>query len=191
MRIHWVRALGTITMFLAAGIYPLRAQQTKPPAPQLELSTPAFSDGGMIPPKYTCEGKPSAVSPELHWTNAPKETASFALIFHDSDAHPGKGMFDVTHWMLWNVPATVDQLPEGVPAKATLPDGMIQGKNVRGAVGYRGPCAPVGKPHHYTFELYALDRKLGLSPDATRAELLKAMDGHIIGAATYTGLFHR
>jgi len=196
MRITAVRPLITLVFLLAASICSAAAQQATPPpaanlGPQLKLMTPAFSDGGDIPMKYTCAAKPSAVSPAIQWTDAPKETASFALILHDPDAHPNKGMSDVTHWMLWNVPATAAQLPEGVPANVKLEDGTLQGKNVRGANAYQGPCPPAGKPHHYTFELYALDQKLDLAPDATRADLLRAMDGHIIGKAVYIGLFHQ
>ena len=196
MRITAVRPLITLVFLLAAGICPAAAQQATPPSPaspgpQLKLMTPAFSDGGDIPVKYTCAAKPSAVSPAFQWTGAPKETASFTLIFHDPDNHPNKGMFDVTHWLLWNLPATAAQLPEGVPANAKLEDGAIQGKNVRGENAYRGPCPPPGKPHHYTFELYALDQKLDLAPDATRADLMRAMDGHIIAKAVYIGFFHQ
>jgi Raf kinase inhibitor-like YbhB/YbcL family protein len=72
-----------------------------------------------------------------------------------------------------------------------MDDGAIQGKNVRGVNGYQGPCPPPGKPHHYTFELYVLDNTLDLGPDASRADVMKAMDGHIIGKAVYVGFFHR
>ena len=84
---------------------------------------------------------------------------SFALIFHDTDAAPAKGAMDVTHWILWNIPASATQLPAGVQPD-TSPDGIQQGKNVRGVNGYQPPCPPVGaRPHHYVFELYALDAK--------------------------------
>jgi len=98
---------------------------------------------------------------------------------------------DVTHWMIWNMPATLTQLSEAIPANPAMPDGTIQGKNIRGANGYLGPCPPAGKPHHYTFELYVLDTKLDLGADASRADVLKAMDGHIIGKAVYVGYFHQ
>jgi Raf kinase inhibitor-like YbhB/YbcL family protein len=189
-----LRLLAVLTFLLPLGLVPASAQQGNMPAtrpPQLKLTTPAYSDGGEIPVKYTCAAKPSAVSPLLEWTDVPKDTATFALIFHDMDAQPNKGVTDVTHWMVWNIPADAHQLPEGVPATPQSADGMIQGKNIRGETGYRGPCAPPGKPHHYTFELYALDQKLDLGPDATRADLLKAMDGHIIGKSAYVGMFHQ
>ena len=100
--------------------------------------------------------------------------------------------YDVTHWFIWNIPASAKELPEGVAAGSDLPDGSHQLK--RGnppAAGYFGPCAPAGPNHHYTFELYALDSKLDLGADATRADAMKAMDGHILGAAVYIALFHR
>ena len=145
----------------------------------------------ILPVKYTCAAKPSFVSPALQWSNVPKGTASFTLIFHDPDAQPGKGISDVTHWIVWNIPATATQLPEGVAASPKMDDGTIQGKNIGGVNGYQGPCPRPGNPHHYTFELYALDQKVDLAPDAPRADVLKAMDGHIIGKAVYIGFFHQ
>jgi Raf kinase inhibitor-like YbhB/YbcL family protein len=195
MRITVVQSFRALALLMVAGLLPVAAQQGAPPAappgPQFLMSSPAYSDGGEIPVKYSCSAKPSAVSPALEWTNVPKGATSFTLIFHDPDAHPGKGMSDVTHWIVWNIPATVTQLPEGVAASPKMDDGAIQGKNIRGVNGYQGPCPPPGKPHHYTFELYVLDTTLDLGPDASRADVLKAMDGHIIGKAVYVGFFHR
>ena len=94
--------------------------------------------------------------------------------------------------MIFNIPGTARDLPEGVPANATLADGTINAKNLRGAVGYMGPGAPPPGPHHhYTFELFALDTKLDLGADATRADVLKAMQGHIVQKAVLVGRFHR
>lgn len=184
-----------VALLLAAGLLPAAAQQAPPAAapqgPQFMMSSPAYSDGGEIPVKYSCSAKPAAVTPALEWMNAPKGAASFTLIFHDPDAHPGKGMMDVTHWIVWNIPASSTGLPEDVPAGPKMADGAIQGKNIRGVNGYQGPCPPPGKPHHYTFELYVLDNTLDLGPEASRADVLKAMDGHIIGNAVYVGFFHR
>jgi Raf kinase inhibitor-like YbhB/YbcL family protein len=203
MRTKSVQQYLTLAFLLAAAISPAAAQQPAPPAaapaapaapagPPFLLTTPAYADGAEIPTKFTCAAKENMTSPLLQWTNPPKDTASFALLLHDPEAHPGKGMFDVTHWILWNVPGTATQLPEGVKPNPQLPDGTQQGKNIRGANGYQGPCAPPGKFHHYTYELYALDQKLTLdSGAATRADLLKAMDGHILGVGVYVGLFHQ
>lgn len=195
MRITIVQSVKALALLLAAGLLPAAAQQAAPPAapagPQFLMSSPSYSDGGEIPVKFSCSATPAAVSPSLQWTNVPKGAASFTLIFHDPDAHPAKGMSDVTHWIVWNIPATATQLPEGVAAGPKMEDGAIQGKNIRGVNGYQGPCPPPGKPHHYTFELYVLDNTLDLGPDASRADVLKAMDGHIIGKAVYVGFFHR
>jgi hypothetical protein len=98
---------------------------------------------------------------------------------------------DVTHWIFWNIPASSTAVAAGVKVDAS-PDGIVQGKNVRGVNGFQPPCPPLGAtPHHYTFEMYALDSKLDLPAGATRADLLKAMDGHVVGKATYAGLFGR
>jgi Raf kinase inhibitor-like YbhB/YbcL family protein len=195
MRISVTQSLQALALLVAAGMIPAAAQQAAPPAappgPQFLLSSPGYNDGADIPVKYSCSATPAAVSPALQWTNTPKGTASFTLIFHDPDAHPNKGMSDVTHWIVWNIPATATGLPENVPAAPKMDDGAIQGKNIRGVNGYQGPCPPPGKPHHYTFELYVLDNTLDLGPDALRADVMKAMDGHIIGKAVYVGFFHR
>jgi Raf kinase inhibitor-like YbhB/YbcL family protein len=119
-------------------------------------------------------------------------TQSFALLFHDPDAAPGKKYEDVTHWMAFNIPATAKELPAGVSADAKLADGTIQIKNTRGQVGYMGPGAGAAGPyHHYTFQLFALDTKLDLTESATRADVVKAMDGHILGVGVLSGRFHQ
>jgi Raf kinase inhibitor-like YbhB/YbcL family protein len=173
------------------GIAAAQQQQAAPPPPsKFKLTTSAYPEAAQIPNQYTC-ADPNVASPPLQWSNAPAATVSFALIFHDTDAAPAKGVMDVTHWILWNIPASSMQLPGNVKVDAS-PDGIVQGKNVRGANGYQGPCPPPGAtPHHYIFELYALDQKLDLPAGATRADLLKALDGHVVGKATYVGLFGR
>jgi len=122
----------------------------------------------------------------------PPNTATFALIMHDPDVALKRSTDDVLHWIVFNIPGTAKELPEGVPSNATLSDGTIQPKNSGGAVGYRGPGAPAAGPnHHYTWELFALDTKLDLTPEAARADVLKAMDGHILGKAVLVGRFKR
>ena len=185
---------GALSIFVTAAAVLATAQQPaqKAPArPGLTLTSPAFEDGGIIPNKYT-QADPNPVSPKLEWTNVPPNTASFALILHDPDVALQKKTDDVLHWMAFNIPGTAHELAEGLPADAKLPDGTIQAKNLRGAVGFMGPGAPAAGPHHhYTFELFALDTKLDLGPDATRADVLKAMDGHILGKGVLVGRFHR
>jgi hypothetical protein len=127
----------------------------------------------------------------VQWSDAPEGTASFALILHDTDAAPAKGAMDVTHWILWNIPANAAQLAPNMRPDVS-PDGILQGKNVRGVNGYQPPCPPAGaQPHHYIFELYALDTKLDLAAGSSRADLLRAMEGHVIGKASFTGIFRQ
>ncbi len=163
-----------------------------PARPGLTLTSTAFPDGSEIPVKYT-SAAPMPVSPELSWTNVPMGTETFVLLMHDPDVVFNKSdETDVTHWIVWNIPGTAHGLPENVPPTAQMPDGMIQGKNQGNVVGFRGPGAPaVGPPHHYTFELYALDTKLDLGPDASRADVMKAINGHILAKALYMGRFKR
>jgi len=162
-----------------------------PPGPGLTLTSPDFEDGGIIPNKYT-QAVPNAVSPKLDWTNVPMGTVSFALILHDPDVALMRKTDDVLHWMIFNIPGTATGLPGGVPADAKLADGSINAKNLRGGVGFMGPGAPPAGPyHHYTFELFALDIKLDLGPDASRADVLAAINGHILGKGVLEGRFHR
>lgn len=162
-----------------------------PQGPGLTLTTPDFTDGGTIPNKYT-SADPHPVNPELDWTNVPDGTVSFALILHDPDTALQRKTDDVLHWMVFNIPGTARQLKEGVGSDATLPDGTVQAKNLRGTPGFMGPGAPAAGPdHHYTFELFALDEKLDLGPDATRQQVIDAMQGHILGKGVLVGRFHR
>jgi Raf kinase inhibitor-like YbhB/YbcL family protein len=179
---------GVLTGLLTSGL--LAAQQQAPPPSKFKMTTSAWADGDWIPVQYTC-GVDGGSSPGVRWSDPPDGTASFAVVFHDMDAAPGKGSTDVTHWILWNIPAATAQLPAGIPPD-TSPDGMRQGKNIRGANGYQPPCPPVGaRPHHYVFELYALDAKLDLQAGASRSDLLKEMEGHVVGKASFVGVFGR
>jgi len=163
-----------------------------PPRPAMTLTSPAFPDGDPIPVKYTQAGE--QVSPKLDWTNTPPGTQSFLLHMHDPDVARNKTTETQVHWLVWNIPATATGLPEGVPKGADLPDGSHQ-TSASGPV-YRGPGAPAsGPPHHYTFEIYALDTKLDITPGAdafeTRTAVMKAVQGHVLGKAVYVGLFRR
>ena len=159
----------------------------------MTLTSSAFPDGGPIPAKYTQAEREA--SPPLAWSNAPEGAASFVLIVHDVDAAIGNGTDDMLHWMLWNIPATTTSLAERMPQGSQLPDGTRQ----ISATGpyYRGPgAAAAGPPHHYVFELFALDAALDVSavgapPPLTRAAVVAAMAGHIRGKAVYVGLFKR
>jgi Raf kinase inhibitor-like YbhB/YbcL family protein len=159
----------------------------------MTLTTAAWPDGGSIPVKYTQAG--DQVSPPLAWANVPDGIAGFVLIVHDVDAATGNGTDDILHWMLWNIPAAARSLPEAVPQGSQLPDGTRQ-ISASGPY-YRGPgAAAAGPPHHYVFELFALDAPLdvqavGASPAQTRAAVLAAMATHVRGKAAYTGVFKR
>ena len=177
---------------LALAAVPALAQTpARPPAgPGLTLTTTAFEDGGVIPVKYT-SADPKAVSPELKWTNMPNGTVTFALIFHDPDVALKRSTLDVLHGMWFNIPASTTSFAEGA-LTGSLTDGTVQAKNLRGQPGYMGPGAGAAGPmHHYTFELFALDTKLDLTADASRDDVLKAMDGHILGKAVLMGRFKR
>jgi Raf kinase inhibitor-like YbhB/YbcL family protein len=168
-----------------------RGRGRGPAQPGLTLTTTAFPDGGVIPGRFTASVD-NPVSPKLEWTHVPAGTVSFTLVMHDPDVARQRKTEDMLHWLVFNIPGSANGLPEGVPANPQLPDGTIQGKNGGGTVGYRGPGAPPQGPnHHYTWELFALDTKLTLGPDATRDQVLAAIDGHILGKAVLVGRFHR
>ena len=190
MRIAQTFAISASLLALGAGSAPGQAKKG-PAGPGLTIATTAFADGGEIPSKYT-QSDPNAVSPKLDWAHVPPNTVSFALILHDPDVALQRKTDDVLHWLIFNIPSTASGLQEAVPPTAQLSDGSVQAKNLRGGVGYMGPGAPAAGPHHhYTFELFALDTKLDLGPDATRADVLKAIDGHILGKGVLVGRFHR
>ena len=164
------------------------------PPPFAMMST-SIADGSFLAVKYTCAAGPAAVSPDLHWMNAPRDTAGFVLIVHDMEPRPRKGLDDILHWMVWNIPPTATQIPEAVPTNAQqLPDGSMQtngNPGQGGNAGYRPPCPPAGPSHHYAFELFAIDQKLNLPDAATRADVLKAMDGHILAHAALIAPYHQ
>lgn len=151
----------------------------------LTLSSPAFVDGGWIPAKYTCDGQD--ISPELNWTDVPAATESLALIFDDPDSTVGL----LNHWIVFNVPAGVRQLTEDAAAQGQFPTGALQGKNGLGSVGYVGPCPPNEPVHHYVFTLYALDSSLDLATGASKKDVVKAIQGHVLGYGRLAGVFQR
>lgn len=145
----------------------------------IQIVCPAFASGESIPKKFTCEGQD--VSPPLVWSNLPDGTAGLALIVDDPDAPAG----DWVHWLLYNLPANLTTLPEGAKGVG------VEGVNSWGSRGYRGPCPPRGKTHRYVFKLYALSQALGLKPGASKAEVAKAMRGHILAEGQVIGRFTR
>lgn len=149
------------------------------------LKSPAFAHEQAIPRKHTCDGPD--LSPALAWDEPPAGTVSFALVMDDPDAPGGTWV----HWVLYDLPAATRQLPEGVPARESLPDGSKQGVNDFRRIGYGGPCPPPGKPHRYVFTLYVLDKATELPPRATKAQLLKAIQGHVLAEARLLGKYGR
>lgn len=148
------------------------------------ITSPAFQNNGMIPAKYTCDAK--NISPELVWKAVPKGTKSLALITDDPDAPMGTWV----HWVVFNIPADTTKLEEKIPAGDKLKNGALQGRNDFPDTGWGGPCPPSGT-HRYFFKIYALDTLLSLKPGATKAELLKAMEGHITGQGEIIGKYKR
>jgi len=149
------------------------------------LTSSAFAEGQAIPRHYTCDGP--NVSVPLDWSDPPAGTESFALIADDPDAPGGTWV----HWVLYGLPGQSRRLPEGVPAKKTLPDGSKQGMNDFRKIGYGGPCPPRGPAHRYLFTLYAVDRAVDLPPGVTKAQLLNAIKGHTLGEAQLMGTYRR
>jgi Raf kinase inhibitor-like YbhB/YbcL family protein len=149
------------------------------------LSTSAFSNGGTIPSRYTCDG--ADLSPALTWSEAPAGTQSLALIADDPDAPMGTW----THWLIWNIPAHASLLAENAPKIDLLDNGARQGINDFKRIGYGGPCPPPGKPHRYFFKLYALDARLDLKPGATKSALELAIKPHILAQAQWMGTYAR
>ncbi|MBW4630665.1 MAG: YbhB/YbcL family Raf kinase inhibitor-like protein [Iphinoe sp. HA4291-MV1] len=150
----------------------------------MRLESKAFEADGFIPAKYTCDG--ANISPPLSWDEPPTGTQSFVLIVDDPYA-PGETF---VHWVLYDIPATVRELSENIAAVKTLPNGAVQGKNDFDKFGYGGSCPPRGT-HRYFFKLYALDKQLGLEPGATKAQVVTAMDDHILAETEYIGRYKR
>ena len=142
---------------------------------KLIISSTAFADGQKIPVKYSCDG--DDINPPLRVENIPAQAQTLALILEDPDAPRGTFI----HWVCWNLP------PAAVIDENSQPG--IQGTNSADKTGYKGPCPPKGKPHHYNFKVFALDKKLDLEGSATHEELEKAMEGHIIAKGELQGLY--
>ena len=150
----------------------------------LEISSPGFSEGEMIPPRYTCDGPD--VSPELSWRGVPEAAKSLALICDDPDAPMGTWV----HWVLFNIPSGASGLPAEIPSVAALESGARHGTNDFRRLGYGGPCPP-GGTHRYFFKLYALDTILELKEKAVKADIEEAMQGHILAQGQLMGKYKR
>ena len=165
-----------------------------PPRPVFSVSSPAWPDGGEVPMKHAFKGENKSPAFEFNWSTPPEGLQTYAVIFHDVENSSNKTSADTLHWTAFNIPGTAKGLPEGLEA-GDLPDGTRNGPGIAARGGktpaYFGPGAGPGPIHHYVFEFYALDTKLDLPATTTREEILKAMDGHIVGKAVYGGLFRR
>jgi len=190
--VRWIGmcALGAV---LGAGV------AGTPLAGQMTLSTTAFTDGGEVPVRFSQAAEGAApgegTSPPLVWDNVPAEARSFVLHMHDLEVARNRTTDTQVHWLVWNIPGDARGLPEGIPRGSRLVNGARQ-ISATGPV-YRGPGAPATRPtpHHYVFELYALDTVLDVASSAdafeTRERVMAAMQGHVIGKAVYVGRFRR
>lgn len=191
MKRHVFLAVLAVLAAAAVGVYILTSRGVDNPEElvadvelRFTLESPDFGEGEPIPETYSHES--GDVSPPLSWYGAPEETACFVLIAYDPDA-PG-GIF--YHWLLYDIPASLDDLPSGVPHEEVTEYG-VQGRNDYGTVGYGGPYPPTGETHRYVFLLLALDRRLELSPGSTAREVLNACVGHVIAYAKLVGTYGR
>lgn len=170
-----------------------------PPRLVFSVTSPAWPDGGEVPMRNAGRGENKSPAFEFHWTlgpnpgAAPDNLQTYAIIFHDVENSTNKTTTDTLHWSAFNIPGTAKGLPEGL-GPGDLSDGTRNGPGIAARGGnpgaYFGPGAGPGPIHHYLFEFYALDTKLDLPANTSREDLLKAMDGHVIGKAAYYGRFH-
>lgn len=181
----WRKAICISGIMLILFVLPCACTQTNPQGGKnMNISSTAFPEGGMIPKKFTCDG--DDISPSLKWDSVPAGTKSIAIISDDPDAPVGTWV----HWVVYNIPADAKELPENVPPQRTLSNGAKQGTNDFRKIGYGGPCPP-GGTHRYYFKIYALDTMLTLDAGATKAQLLDAMKGHILAEGQLMGKYSR
>lgn len=179
---HWAVLLAWGVAVAATGWAYGAEKGEKPMA--FKLTSTAFKEGEYIPAKYTGEGKD--LSPPLKWTDPPEGTKSLALICDDPDAPMGTWV----HWVLWGIKPDARELPEGLATSKTV-NNMKQGTTNFNRTGYGGPMPPKGSDHRYYFKLYALDTELDLQPGAKKADLVKAMEGHILAETQLMGRYKR
>lgn len=178
---------------VAALLWIAGARAESPAAPFQATST-SFADGARLPSArfvhdgHGCSG--ANVSPEVSWRGAPKGTKSYAVTLFDPDANGGRGWW---HWIVFDIPASVDRLPEGTGRGASLPAGTMQGASDFGEGGYQGPCPPEGEAaHHYVLTVYALDSdRLDLNETAKGAETSLAFKRHMLAITSIAFLYGR
>jgi Raf kinase inhibitor-like YbhB/YbcL family protein len=152
----------------------------------LNVTSPAFADGGAIPLRHSAYG--DGLSPPIGWSAPPQGTRSFVLMLEDPDAMSARPF---VHWLVWNIPSEARSLPEGRASEASRPGDAVEGRNSRGSIGYFGPRPHGKKAHHYHLQIFALDTVLALRPGARRAELLAAMEEHVLAKGQLIGLFRQ
>ncbi len=150
----------------------------------MKISSPAFSEGGLIPKKHTCDD--ANASPPLTFEGVPSGTKSLALIADDPDAPAGTWV----HWVMFNILPATKSISENVPPDKVLSSGARQGTNDFRRIGYGGPCPP-GGTHRYFFKLYAVDTELKLNAGINKKELINAMRGHVLAEAQLMGKYKR
>ncbi len=158
------------------------AKQSSNQKSEIKVTSAAFKEGQPIPRQYTCDGV--NVSPPLEWSGVPKNAKTIAIIADDPDAPAGTWV----HWVLYNLPAENIGFVENVAVGETLKAGGFQGKNDFGKIGYGGPCPPRGT-HRYFFKVYALDAELPLNAGATKADVEKTFEGHLVGQGQLMGTY--
>ena len=158
--------------------------------PKLNVSSSAFNEGSLIPPKYTFDDE--NISPEISWSGAPKETKYFVIIMEDPDIPIPKFLISTwVHWIVYNIPAEMTSILSGQPDGETLSNGIKQGKTSFMKTGYKGPKPPFGT-HRYFFKVYALDKAIDLaSKKASKKKLMKAMEGHVLAKGKLMGRYKK
>mgnify|MGYP001190254120 CR=1 FL=1 len=151
----------------------------------IQITSDAFQNGEPIPMRHTCDGED--LSPPLRWSGVPEGAQSLVLITDDPDAPAGTWV----HWVMFNIPPGLGELPEGVPPTETFDDGRRHGINDFRRPGYGGPCPPPGRPHRYFFRLYALDCRLDLPSGVRRAQVDQAMAGRVLAQGELMGTYGR
>lgn len=152
---------------------------------KIKISSSAFKDGDLIPSRYTCDGE--NISPPLNWSKPDERIKSFTIIADDPDAPSG----DFVHWLVYNIPANINEFPENMTPARNISIGVKMGKNDFGKTGYGGPCPPSGT-HRYFFKIFGLDTILHLEEiGLNKKQLLKAIEGHIIADGCLIGKYNR
>lgn len=187
-----MRIRHVIHAFVAATLLSTAALAQTPAA--ITVTSATLKANEVVPIDHTADGK--NISPALMWSGAPAATKQFALIYDDPDVAFGNPSQSFVHWVVYNIPATAKGLPAELPMDAVLTApadiaGSIQGLSGFKRTGYRGPAPPPGKPHHYTWTVYALDAELKLEQGLNRNQLMEAMKGHIIGQGSLVAIYER